>query len=75
MIIGIGSTNRYPRVAKIERHGDRFSTAFSEASAPGRRANGKMVVATYAKRFAAKAYSRRWAPASGGVSGGAIWGW
>src|SRR6201995_1947657 len=60
MIIGIGSDLiDIRRVAKvIERHGDRFlDRIFTDAERPraGRRAKTeKMVVATYAKRFAAK---------------------
>ncbi len=60
MIIGIGSDLiDIRRVAKvIERHGDRFlDRIFTEAerARAGRRAkNENMVVATYAKRFAAK---------------------
>ena len=60
MIIGIGSDLiDIRRVAKvIERHGDRFlDRVFTEAerARAGRRAKSdKMVVATYAKRFAAK---------------------
>src|SRR3982075_763914 len=60
MIIGIGSDLiDIRRVAKvIERHGDRFlDRIFTEAerARAGRRAKSeKMVVATYAKRFAAK---------------------
>src|SRR6202051_919883 len=60
MIIGIGSDLiDIRRVAKvIERHGDRFlDRIFTEAerAKAGRRAkNENMVVATYAKRFAAK---------------------
>jgi holo-[acyl-carrier protein] synthase len=60
MIIGIGSDLiDITRVAKvIERHGDRFlDRIFTEAerARAGRRAkNEKMVMATYAKRFAAK---------------------
>src|SRR6195256_6932846 len=60
MIIGIGSDLiDIRRVAKvIERHGERFlDRMFTEAerARAGRRAkNQKMVVATYAKRFAAK---------------------
>ena len=60
MIIGIGSDLiDIRRVAKvIERHGERFlERIFTEAerARAGRRANNeKMVVATYAKRFAAK---------------------
>src|SRR5256884_3288897 len=60
MIIGIGP-NRIDlrRVARvIERHGDRFLDRIftdAERARAGRRAkNEKMVVATYAKRFAAK---------------------
>src|SRR2546429_3291965 len=60
MIIGIGP-NRIDitRVAKvIERHGERFLDRIftdAERARAGRRAkNEKMVVATYAKRFAAK---------------------
>ncbi len=60
MIIGIGSDlSDIRRVAKvIERHGDRcLDRIFTEAerAKAGRRAkNENMVVATYAKRFAAK---------------------
>ena len=60
MIIGIGSDLiDITRVAKvIERHGDRFlDRVFTEAErarAMRRGKNDKMVVATYAKRFAAK---------------------
>ena len=60
MIIGIGSDLiDIRRVAKvIERHGDRFLDRIftdAERAKAGRRAkNEKMVVATYAKRFAAK---------------------
>src|SRR5260221_6862899 len=60
MIIGIGSDLiDIRRVAKvIERHGDRFLDRIftdAERAKAGRRArNKKMVVATYAKRFAAK---------------------
>src|SRR5260370_32299583 len=60
MILGIGSDLiDIRRVAKvIERHGDRFlDRIFTEAerAKAGRRAKSeKMVVATYAKRFAAK---------------------
>jgi holo-[acyl-carrier protein] synthase len=60
MIIGIGNDLiDIRRVAKvIERHGERFlDRIFTEAerARAGRRAkNEKMVVATYAKRFAAK---------------------
>lgn len=60
MIIGIGSDLiDIRRVAKvIERHGDRFlERVFTEAErgrAARRARNEKMVVATYAKRFAAK---------------------
>ena len=60
MIIGIGSDLvDIRRVAKvIERHGDRFlERVFTDAerARAGRRAKSeKMVVATYAKRFAAK---------------------
>jgi holo-[acyl-carrier protein] synthase len=60
MIIGIGSDlidiTRIARV--IERHGDRFLdrifTDVERAKAARRANNEKMVVATYAKRFAAK---------------------
>jgi holo-[acyl-carrier protein] synthase len=60
MIIGIGSDlidiTRVARV--IERHGERFLdrifTAAERAKAERRAKNEKMVVATYAKRFAAK---------------------
>uniref|UniRef100_Q07M73 Holo-[acyl-carrier-protein] synthase n=1 Tax=Rhodopseudomonas palustris (strain BisA53) TaxID=316055 RepID=ACPS_RHOP5 len=60
MILGIGSDLiDIRRVAKvIERHGDRFLdrvfTPAERAKAQRRAANEKMVVATYAKRFAAK---------------------
>ena len=60
MIIGIGSDLiDIRRVAKvIERHGDRFLdrifTAAERAKAERRAKNENMVVATYAKRFAAK---------------------
>jgi holo-[acyl-carrier protein] synthase len=60
MIIGIGSDLiDIRRVAKvIERHGDRFLDRIftvTERARAGRRAgNEKMLVATYAKRFAAK---------------------
>ena len=60
MIIGIGSDLiDIRRVAKvIERHGDRFlDRVFTDAerARAARRANSeKMVIATYAKRFAAK---------------------
>src|SRR5450432_70501 len=60
MILGIGSDLiDIRRIAKvIERHGDRFlDRIFTEAerARAGRRAKSeKMVVATYAKRFAAK---------------------
>ncbi|SFO27322.1 holo-[acyl-carrier protein] synthase [Bradyrhizobium sp. Ghvi] len=60
MIIGIGSDLiDITRVAKvIERHGERFLdrifTATERAKAERRAKNEKMVVATYAKRFAAK---------------------
>ena len=60
MIIGIGSDLiDITRVAKvIERHGDRFLDRIftdTERAKAARRANSeKMVIATYAKRFAAK---------------------
>jgi holo-[acyl-carrier protein] synthase len=60
MIIGIGSDLiDIRRVAKvIERHGERFLdrifTDAERAKADRRAKNEKMVVATYAKRFAAK---------------------
>jgi holo-[acyl-carrier protein] synthase len=60
MIIGIGSDLiDIRRVAQvIERHGDRFLhrifTDAERAKAERRASNEKMVVATYAKRFAAK---------------------
>src|SRR6202035_2554881 len=60
MIIGIGSDLiDIRRVAKvIERHGERFLerifTDVERARAERRAKNDKMVVATYAKRFAAK---------------------
>jgi holo-[acyl-carrier protein] synthase len=60
MIIGIGSDIiDIRRVAKvIERHGERFLdrifTDAERARAERRAKNEKMVVATYAKRFAAK---------------------
>jgi alkylation response protein AidB-like acyl-CoA dehydrogenase len=59
MIIGIGSDLiDITRVAKvIERHGERFLdrifTTAERAKAERRSKNEKMVVATYAKRFAA----------------------
>lgn len=60
MIIGIGSDLiDITRVGKvIDRHGERFLdrifTAAERAKAERRAKNEKMVVATYAKRFAAK---------------------
>ncbi|HWZ40989.1 MAG TPA: holo-ACP synthase, partial [Bradyrhizobium sp.] len=60
MIIGIGNDLiDIRRVAKvIERHGERFLdrifTEAERAKAARRAKNEKMVVATYAKRFAAK---------------------
>ncbi|MGY0573511.1 holo-ACP synthase [Bradyrhizobium sp. RDM12] len=60
MIIGIGSDLiDITRVARVmERHGERFLdrifTAAERAKAERRAKNEKMVVATYAKRFAAK---------------------
>jgi holo-[acyl-carrier protein] synthase len=60
MIIGIGSDLiDITRVARVmERHGERFLdrifTATERAKAERRAKNEKMVVATYAKRFAAK---------------------
>src|SRR5271156_6163961 len=60
MIIGIGSDLiDIRRIAKVmERHGDRFLERIytdAERARAGRRAkNEKLVVATYAKRFAAK---------------------
>ena len=60
MIIGIGSDLiDIQRVAKVmERHGERFLdrifTEAERAKAERRAKNEKMVVATYAKRFAAK---------------------
>ena len=60
MIIGIGSDLiDITRVAKVmERHGDRFLERIftdAERAKAARRANNEtMVVATYAKRFAAK---------------------
>src|SRR5690242_4662701 len=60
MILGIGSDLiDIRRVAKvIERHGDRFLnrvfTVAERAKAARRAKNENMVVATYAKRFAAK---------------------
>src|ERR1700744_5971437 len=84
MIIGIGSDLiDIQRVAKvIERHGERFlDRIFTEAerARAGRRAkNEKMVVATYAKRFAAKEACSKalgtgirqgvWGPRIGGVN-------
>ena len=77
MIIGIGSDLiDITRVAKvIERHGDRFlDRIFTdvERAKAARRANSeKMVVATYAKRFAAK---EACAKALGtGMRGGVWW--
>src|ERR1700694_4876208 len=56
MIIGIGSDLiDIRRVAKvIERHGGRFFADAERARAARRAKSEKMVVATYAKRFAAK---------------------
>jgi holo-[acyl-carrier protein] synthase len=60
MIIGIGSDLiDITRIAKVfERHGERFLdrifTDVERAKAARRANNEKMVVATYAKRFAAK---------------------
>src|SRR5713101_5020841 len=56
MILGIGSDLiDIRRVAKvIERHGDRFLDDAERARAGRRAKSEKMVVATYAKRFAAK---------------------
>ena len=77
MIIGIGSDLiDITRVAKvIERHGERFLdrifTAAERAKAERRAKNEKMVVATYAKRFAAK---EACAKALGtGFRGGVFW--
>jgi len=77
MIIGIGSDLiDIRRVAKvIERHGDRFLdrifTDAERARAERRSKNEKMVVATYAKRFAAK---EACAKALGtGLRGGVWW--
>src|SRR6186997_1490677 len=77
MIIGIGSDLiDITRVAKvIERHGDRFLDRIftdAERARAGRRAKSeKMVVATYAKRFAAK---EACAKALGtGMRGGVWW--
>ena len=77
MIIGIGSDLiDITRVAKvIERHGDRFLDRIftdAERARAARRANNeKMVVATYAKRFAAK---EACAKALGtGLSAGVFW--
>ena len=83
MIIGIGlDLIDIRRVAKvIERHGERFLGLHfhrrrARAQAGRRAKNEKMVVATYAKRSAAKEWPvpRRWAPASGAASGGGICG-
>src|SRR5438034_2019944 len=77
MILGIGSDlidiRRVARV--IERHGDRFLDRIftdAERAKAGRRAKSeKMVVATYAKRFAAK---EACAKALGtGLRGGVWW--
>jgi holo-[acyl-carrier protein] synthase len=60
MIIGVGSDLiDITRIAKvIDRHGDRFLdrifTDIERAKAARRANSGKMVAATYAKRFAAK---------------------
>lgn len=77
MIIGIGSDLiDIRRVEKVlERHGERFIdrifTADEKARAARRAANDKMVVATYAKRFAAK---EACAKALGtGIRGGVWW--
>ena len=82
MIIGIGSDLiDIRRVAKvIERHGDRFLdrifTDAERAKAERRAKNEKMVVATYAKRFAAKeACSKALGTGIRQGSGGGIWGW
>ena len=77
MIIGIGSDLiDIRRVAKvIERHGDRFlDRVFTEAerAKAGRRAkNQNMVVATYAKRFAAKEACSK--ALGTGIRGGVWW--
>lgn len=77
MIIGIGSDLiDIRRVAKVmERHGERFLdrifTEAERAKAERRAKNEKMVVATYAKRFAAK---EACAKALGtGLSHGVFW--
>ena len=77
MIIGIGSDIiDIRRVAKvIERHGDRFLdrifTDAERARADRRAKSEKLVVATYAKRFAAK---EACAKALGtGIGGGVFW--
>jgi holo-[acyl-carrier protein] synthase len=77
MIIGIGSDLvDIRRVAKvIERHGDRFlDRVFTdvERARAGRRAKSeKMVVATYAKRFAAKEACSK--ALGTGIRGGVWW--
>jgi holo-[acyl-carrier protein] synthase len=77
MIIGIGSDlidiRRIARV--IERHGDRFlERIFTEeerAKAARRARSEKMVVATYAKRFAAKEACSK--ALGTGIRGGVWW--
>jgi holo-[acyl-carrier protein] synthase len=77
MIIGIGSDLiDITRVAKvIERHGDRFLdrvfTDAERAKAARRGNNEKMVVATYAKRFAAKEACSK--ALGTGIRGGVFW--
>ena len=77
MIIGIGSDLiDITRVAKVmERHGERFLdrifTAAERAKAERRAKNEKMVVATYAKRFAAKEACSK--ALGTGIRGGVWW--
>jgi holo-[acyl-carrier protein] synthase len=77
MIIGIGSDLiDIRRVAKvIERHGDRFLlrifTDVERAKAERRAGNANMVVATYAKRFAAKEACSK--ALGTGIRGGVWW--
>jgi holo-[acyl-carrier protein] synthase len=77
MIIGIGSDliDITRIAAAIERHGDRFLdrifTDAERARAARRAKNQKMVVATYAKRFAAKEACSK--ALGTGIRGGVWW--
>src|SRR4051812_5671602 len=77
MIIGIGSDliDITRIAAAIERHGDRFLdrifTDVERARAARRAKNHKMVVATYAKRFAAKEACSK--ALGTGIRGGVWW--